>query len=318
MAVDISLVAQIFGDLSAHGQALGGKLQDAGINLLTGLGVIVISWQLLTGMLKEAGPGEHLANILPVSLKIGVIAWIINDYTWFSSQILAGFDTISALLSGAQSGSSALTSAIASLTLTAQNIWNSFGTSGDEPGFWDVVRGLAGGATFWLKLLLMITTLTLAAIVAAFFILSQSLAGIALALGPIFLPWAVVQEMSWISNGWQRYLVSACLMKVIGVIMLGFIQSMTHTLMVAAQSYGDQNAVVFDVVGTVVILTISMLMVYLSMQIPAIAQGLVSGSASVSTPSPSGAIQTASQLSHLKKAGSGGAPKPPMPGTPAP
>lgn len=318
MAVDITLVAQIFGDLSAHGQALGGKLQGAGINLLTGLGVIVISWQLLTGVLKEAGPGEHLATVLPVSLKIGVIAWVINDYSWFSSQILEGFDTVSALLSGAQSGSSALTSAIASLTLTAQNIWNSFGTSGDEPGFWDVVRGLAGGATFWLKLLLMITTLTLAAIVAAFFILSQSLAGIALALGPIFLPWAVVQEMSWISNGWQRYLVSACLMKVIGVIMLGFIQSMTRTLMVAAQSYGDQNAVVFDVVGTVVILTISLLMVYLSMQIPAIAQGLVSGSASVNTPSPSGAIQTASQLSHLKKAGSGGAPKPPMPGKPTP
>lgn len=317
MAVDIGLVAQVFGDLTSHGQQLAGKLQGAGINLLTGLGVIVVSWQLLTGMLKEAGPGELLANILPVSLKIGVIAWIINDYGWFSSQILAGFDTVSALLSGAPSGASAVQSAIASTTLTAQHIWNSFGTSGEGPGFWDLVKGLAGGAMFWLKLFLMLTTVVLAAIVGVFFILSQTLAGIALALGPIFLPWYVVQGMSWISNGWERYVLSACLMKVVGVIILGFIQSMTKTLMVAAQSYGDQNAVVFDVVGTVVILTISLLMVYLSFQIPSIAQGLVSGSASVSTPTPSSAIQTASQLSNLKKAG-GGVPKPPIPGKPTP
>lgn len=317
MAVDIGLVAQIFGDLTAHGQQLAGKLQSAGIDLLTGLGVIVITWELLTGLLKQAGPGELLASILPTSLKIGVIAWIINDYTWFSSQILLGFDVVSGLLSGAQSGSSALQSAVASITMTAQNIWNSFGTSGEGPGFWDVVRGLAGSATFYLKLLLLATTLALAAIVGAFFILSQTLAGIALALGPIFLPWYIVQGMSWISNGWERYVLSACLMKVVGVMLLGFIQSMTKTLMVAAQSYGDENAMVFDVVATVVVLTISLLMVYLSFQIPAIAQGLVSGSASVNTPTPSRAIQTASQLSNLKKAGGGG-PKPPIPGKPTP
>lgn len=317
MAVDIGLVAQIFGDLSAHGQQLAGKLQGGGIWLLTGLGVIVISWELLEGMFKEAGPGQLLANILPVSLKIGVIAWIINDYVWFSSQILSGFDTVSALLSGAQNGASALQSVIASLALTAQNIWNSFGTSGDQSGVWKMLTGLVGvTATFCLKLFLMITTITLAAIVGAFFILSQTLAGIALALGPIFLPWYIVQEKSWLSNGWERYLVSACLMKVVGVVMLGFIQSMTRTLMLAAQTYGDENAGVFDVVGTAVILLISLVMVYLSLQIPAISQGLVSGSASVNTPSPSGAIQTASQLSHLRKAGSGGAPKPPTPGIP--
>lgn len=313
MAVDIALVGQVFADLTGHGQQLAGKLQGAGIFLLTGLGSIVIAWRLVEGMLEEKGPAQHLATILMPSITIGILAWIINNYAWFSSHFLGGFDIICAMLSGAQDSATALQAAMASFSITAQNIWNSFGSANDGPGFWDVVKGLAGGATFWMKFLLLAATLLVAAVVAVFFILSQVMAGIGLALGPIFLPMHIVPRLSWIANGWERYVLSACLMKVVGVIMLGIIQSMSKTLMVAAQTYGDANVVVFDVVGTVVILTICLLMLYLSFQIPTIAQGLVSGSASVNTPSPTGAIQTASQLSGLRNPGG---PKLPTSGKP--
>ncbi len=309
--VSFDVIAQVLGDLSAHGQALGSRLQPDGIFILNGLGVIVISWQLITGLLKENGPREILAEILPISLKIGILSWVINDYIWVSSQILMGFDVVSAHLIGAQDSSGSFQAVMASIAMTAQNLWDSFGTASNEIGIWDVVKAISNGPTFWLKLFLLGVTLLQGAIIGCFFILSQCLAGVALALGPIFLPWHIIPTFSFLSDSWLRYLTSACLMKVVGVIILGFIQSTTAVLMAASKTYADQNAAIFDVVGTVVILTISLVTIYLSFQIPMISQGLVSGSASVNTPTPSGALRSASQIANLRRPS---VPKPPTPG----
>jgi type IV secretory pathway TrbL component len=137
----------------------------------------------------------------------------------------------------------------------------------------------AAGASFFVRLGILLVLLLVAAITAGYFIVSQVLAGIAIALGPVFLPWLLIERLSFIANGWIKFLVTAGVMKVVGVVMLSFGSAMTDSLaQVGRAMSGQENAQVLDLVGASVTLFVSIVMLMLSMQIPSIANGLVSGS----------------------------------------
>lgn len=296
---DLSLITQAYVNLVSHGQSLSLKLQEGGLTLLTALGVVMVTWKMLKAFLAEQDVRTFLATTMPLGLTLGILAWIISDYVWFTSQVVGGFDWIAITLSGATSAENILQASMASLLKVAMNLWQSFGTGNDGPGVWDLVKGLAGGMTFWLKLATILVVCATAIITCAAFAYSQLLVGVALAFGPILLPWSIVPRLAFLADGWVRFVAQAAMMKTVGVVLLGFADSMTSLLQTASESLAKQDAAVFDLVGSVSVLFVCVVILLFSLNISKVAAGLVSGSAPADLPSPTNAAVSVAGLKSI-------------------
>jgi type IV secretion system protein TrbL len=297
VGIDVGIIAEVFTTVTAHAMAMVPKLQGAGINLLVGLGSIMMAWTILKAILADEGFPKIFVDAIALGLQISIIAWIINDLVPLSSALLGGFDWIAAKLTGASDGASALQAGMAGLMQISQNLWESLAGKGVWETTKEIVTGGAPALVVKLFTLGILVLITVA--VGAIFIISQVLAGLAVALAPIFLPFYIFPPLSSLASGVVQFLFKAGLTKVIGVLMISFIVEMTGLLTRLSISWaGQENAQALDLTAATVTLFVAVVMLFLAFQIPAISNGLLSGSVvgglsiprmpKSSTPQPSG------------------------------
>ena len=295
--LDVGIIAEVFTTVTAHAMSMVPKLQDAGLALLLGLGVIMMSWTIIKALMADEGFPKFFVDTIALGFQISILAWIIKDLVPLSSTLLAGFDWVAAKLTGASDGASALQAGMAGLMQISQNLWESLAGKGVWETTKEIVTG--GAPALVVKLFTLGVLVLITVVVGAIFVISQILSGVAVALAPIFLPFYLFPPLSGLANGVVLFIWKAGLMKVVGVVMISFIAEMTGLLTRLSGSWAAQeNAQVLDLTAAVITLFVAVVMLFLAFQIPSISNGLLSGSVvgglsiprmpKSSTPQPSG------------------------------
>lgn len=318
MTTGLELIDGAMQALTEHGITLQDKLLPAGQSLTMSLAFLLLSWGGVKLILEGGSLVEGLGEMLNKFFMIGLVWWLVSSgHEIWVNGLLASFTEIGNTLSGA--GSNPLHQALAELTTMIENMWASIKLSPDagvltSAGLQLFFTGLTGGI---FKLVAIGFITVAAAIFVAMYAVSQVLIGIALALGPVFIPWLLLDATNFVFWGWLKFLIVAALYKVVGLVVLSYGAAMMTWLTqatVAASLTGDGANV--NIVGSIVVVLLSFVLAYLMFQIPVIANGLMAGHASVSVGRPPTA--QSAPVAAASKPSVPPSPPPPPPPPPAP
>lgn len=246
--------------------------------LLHGLLLIMISWTALTNMLKQAGPSELIADVIKLFFTWGLVSAALMDDSAMLRGMAAGWDTLASRLNP----DADVVSALGRMLDAATSVWRGEPAAAPTPeGGW-VDRLLAsiyaaGGqlANYAYGLLIALLIVAAAIIYVGVFVLAQVLVSISLVFAPVLLPWLLISQLSFLATGWLQFFIKAGMTQALAALMLamtwGFVENARQMVLQAAAD----PAVNF--VSYSMAMLIMMLLAFLMMQVPGIANGLVSG-----------------------------------------
>jgi type IV secretory pathway VirB6-like protein len=131
--------------------------------------------------------------------------------------------------------------------------------------------------SFLMKLLIVAFILFSGLVYIAMYIISMVLLYVAAALGPVMIPWVLFGPMSFLFDGWVRFVIGASLYKVVGLVMIAVSGALYDPLMQASRAAAAGGSQYFNFTAASAALLISGVMALLMLQIPMIANGLASG-----------------------------------------
>ncbi|NMG04113.1 type IV secretion system protein [Azoarcus taiwanensis] len=246
--------------------------------LLHGLLLITVTWTALLNLLKHDGPSQLIADAIRIIFVWGLVsAALMNDSAMLKT-MAAGWDALAARLNP----NADVVSALGRMFEAAASVWRGEPAAAPTPeGGW-VDRLLAsiyaaGGqlANYAYGLLIALLIVGAAIIYVGVYVLAQVLVSISLVFAPILLPWLLVSQMSFLATGWLQFTIKAGMTQALAALMLsmtwGFVENARQMVLDAAGDAGI-NFVAYSMA-----MLIMMLLAFLMMQVPGIANGLVSG-----------------------------------------
>lgn len=153
--------------------------------------------------------------------------------------------------------------------------------------------------TLLFKLAIAIALLLCACIYLGIYLMSMILLSIAFALGPVFLPWLLVRPASFLFDGWVRFTLVAALYQVIGIVVVTLVSRMHEPMMAGTGTAIDPASDAFNFYYFAAAFVVSGVSTMLMLQVPSIANALVSGS--IATRFAPGAVISAVSLSAVRR-----------------
>ncbi|MCK6407136.1 MAG: type IV secretion system protein [Rhodocyclaceae bacterium] len=265
----------IFAALTANSQAMGGRLLDTGRSLLFAIGAMVLAIKMVKTMTHPNGPAPVISEVVSLAFTFGLLLYFINNWNYvFFQSFIGGFDYIAAKISGGASASSGIALGATALMKIAQDIWEAAPALAKSP-----IEVMTNFPAFILgsliRLAIMLILILIGAVYAAMLTLSQILLTVAAVLLPAFLPFLLIEQLSWIATGAMRFAVVSALYKIVGIFVITLMQPVIPVLGRIAASADQSGAVDVAAMGT--LLAFSLTLLFFSLQIASIANGLVSG-----------------------------------------
>lgn len=272
----IESVGMIFELITKYASGMDGKLTAAGLSLLTILAVIQFSWVSFPKLLGEGGGYELVAEMMMLSLKVGLIAWLIKDLGAISQQVLAGFDWISSQLTGAGNAKSMAEIMFKTLGQISSQIWEGM-QGADDRSWWEAVRDtIAGAGSFWLKILILLIFLITTVVALAIFFWSQVQVLLAIAILPIFLPFYIIPFTSKWADGLMDFFFKSAAMKMVAVVMMSIcIKILEGSNKAVAAANADKMTL--DLIGMTTLLFVALMILFLMLQVPNLTNAMFSG-----------------------------------------
>jgi type IV secretion system protein TrbL len=271
-----------------NGLAAGGREGVLGIGqaIFGFLVALNLVWMLLKAFVSGAGFfNGFLADFVPFAVSVGVVALFLDrDVAAVLNASVAALGS-AVVGEGMGSVSSMITLAGQQAFTAVSNVWNVAPATqvSWDPSTWFaaipvVLYALAGTACTVFFLLFAL------AIYIANLVMSQVAISIAMIFAPFFVPFLLFRPAVWLFEGWLRFFLAAAMMKIIGLLMLKITGSMMASLVTLSQQAAASRPTVLDSVGIDIVLFSSMILLagisaLLMAQVPALANGLLSGSA---------------------------------------
>jgi hypothetical protein len=272
-----------------------------GNQLLWMLLVIAIAWfgiQVMLGV--EGGSFESAVGEFVSRIFIwGLIAWLMKDYSQLTNAIVNGFSWLGAYLTVGNASASKVAQtagyflpgihlihmgmvtfeAVKNLPWTTGSIWN-----------------LSFSTHFLVSIVTMVFILAMSGgmFIAAFLyigiaMLSMLLVSVAIAIGPIFIPFFVLEFTSFLFNGWFRFLLMAALYRLVGGVIIAIIEQFIKS----AALQGGATSLIYQVgtnppaysvslfaaAGDILVVAV---LVYLVLEIPKISSQIANGAPNIS------------------------------------
>ncbi len=291
--VIIDQFGQLFLD---GGRALHNNLSGVADSLYGSLLLLTFSWSGIN-ILLESMMGDNLGKVLSQLIRFlfmaGLVAWFLQAYDFiFYEGIYQGCDAIATAIAGSNGGTQGFATAWSVFTDIIVTVWDTISGSPDRYlggaspmswAFWGALGGwIMTVALLFIALCVFIVAL---AILAVIHVMGNALAGLALAVGPFFIPWLLWDVTKEFFMTWVRFLFIACFYKVISVAVL----VMTKPVFVLLHQWMTDNAAVManatptDSMALAVLLIITATIIaYLMGHVPQISAALV-GHARVDT-----------------------------------
>lgn len=287
--LDAVAVKQAVDNILIVATDLSANLHGVGLDLFAVLFGIAVFWMAARGMFGNDDLSESIKDFISLIFLSSIIFFTLSNYSTViigsgdKQGIVTGFDELRAALSqtdedtGVYSGYEQLVKAA----------YDFFWKIKPPPGLaaWKYPEWFftnIAGIFFNLATVFVL-------FVAAFFYIVMFMAGkilvaVAVALGPAFIPWYLLEFTQFITMGWFRFLLSACLYQVVAMIMLKLTSGLLNSTVnqaqnaVAAGNGEISNHVSFSFASSLTIFLLALLITYMMKNIPAIANGLLSGS----------------------------------------
>lgn len=289
----IDQFAQAFlqGGLNLHN-----NLSAVADSLYGSLLLLTFSWFAL-GILFESMTGENLGRVMVKLIRFlfqaGLVAWFLQAYnTIFYDGLYQGCVTITNQIAGTGGVGQGFTTAWSVFADIIVSIWDAIGgsptryTAGATPlsaEFWAALGG-------WMVTVILLGIALLAfilglIILAVIHVMGSALAGLALALGPFFIPFLLWDATRDFFVAWMRFLFIACFYQVVSVSVLVMAKPVFQQLQLwisgNLQALSGASAADSMVIAVLLIVTASIL-TYLMGHVPQITAALI-GHARVDT-----------------------------------
>jgi type IV secretion system protein TrbL len=243
-------------------------------------------WMLIKGFVSGTGFfSGFIADFVPFAVTAAIVALFLDrDVATVLNATMNVLGT--AVLGESVTSVSSMIAAAGQQAFTAvANVWSVAPATqvSWDPTTWFaaipvVLYALAGTAVTVFFILFAL------AIYIANLVMSQVVISIAMVFAPFFVPFLLFRPASWLFDSWLRFFLAAAMMKIIGLLMLKITSSMMASLVILSQQAAAAKPTVLDSVGIDIVLFSSMILLagisaLLMAQVPALANGLLSGSA---------------------------------------
>lgn len=276
-------LSKVIEDLSSNA-----ALKGAGESIMAMLFALVIAWGLVKAMMGN-GFNQFVEEMIVIFLYWGIVyaflhAGGIEAISSFIDSIASAFlgkdmsKLSGALESSVNSGFAAIADIISMPSTTTKFSWT-------EISKWipiiinAIVQLFAKVATAIIVALSVVTYISN-------IVISFASIALAVALAPIMIPFLIVPGTSFIFDGWLRFFITSCLMKVVGAfIMMITTKMMAKMVEVASKIDLPKDTDMFQLMSAnfviyMSIILIAMISASMMVMVPSLANGLVSGSGS--------------------------------------
>lgn len=268
------------------------KIRDAilGVGLAIGL-----FWTGLKTMVAGKGIGELLGEWIPILITAGVVtAFTTPGPGSAGNQITDLMNTVTTSLTTAAGGAKINTSSVRGVVAGAVDttftaIQAVIATPRQSEIKLSVGGILAGIPTAIFALMMKMITSFLIAISMCVYMATAVMAMISLnlviALAPVMVPFLIFKPTAWLFDSWLRFLLGACMLKLVGAVMLALTSGLMQSMSTLAAKFkadaaaGTAETFTGDILLFSVMLLVAVLAGLLMAQVPTIASGLLAGNA---------------------------------------
>jgi len=291
---------QILSDIST---AISSKLDELKNNAkLRGFGTLIsafflvamLAWSGVKTMATARGFGELIGEWVPIFVAFGIVTLFLDRGA--ADLIVSTMDAI-----GAAIGGTSMATLDSALQAGADPIFRAISAVVDQPRVTsaaDTGSSVLGVLTFLGASLGALVMSVGAKIVTAFLLVIAGVVMLAhiimgfisvqlvLALAPVMVPFLMFPPLAWLFDGWLRFLLGACMLKIVVAFLLNVVAGLLTVMNELATRYASEarNATASETFATDVLLlglmlVFALLATLLLSQAPSIATGLLSGSA---------------------------------------
>lgn len=305
--MDMDIINTVTQSIASAGAAMAGNLLAAGTALAGGLAVVMLGWNILLWLL-DSRVEEVFGNAMRLVMKGAIVTWILLGYVNtmaglnVKQMFTSGMNEIAATMTGEASPSDTMSTGVSILFKSMVTVKNGIFSAKDDPaastampaGTADQVIEFFKSITpqnmlrLLMKLLLGLIVIVILGITLGVYVLVNLLGDIlvflGLAIGPILIPWLLWEASEFLFNGWLKFMVAAGLIKVAAAAMLKLTQGVLEGLTTASKVVGASmlTDASIDILASVLMVLFAVFIAWLMLRVPDIANGLVSGHASVS------------------------------------
>lgn len=191
------------------------KLQPIGMKLFALLAIIALSWGgIKVAMASGSGSlSEPMTLTIRTVFLMGFVYYLLSPegYNLMVVNFLGGLTdqvVILAMPDGTTAQNGFLDFSNAQLSILTK-AWDQIRGA----GFWEFVTNLGGMVIFTILLQILYAIFVLLAFVG--YLSALVSVAIAFAIGPLFIPFLMVEKTSFLFDGWVKFTISACLSKVV-------------------------------------------------------------------------------------------------------
>jgi len=196
-----------------------GQVTPEGTKLLTLLSVISIALAGIKLSLTSGSLSEPMSRLLTTIFTIGFASFLISP-AGYDMMIINGIDGLMNKLAGfALPGTSSLSDGFSNFMQSEFKILGDIISTLKDYSLYDWFT--KAGFTLLLVVFMFLALLLMSLLGMIAVLTALVMVAIALALGPIFIPFLVVEKTSFLFDGWLKFTINACLTKVIVAILLG-------------------------------------------------------------------------------------------------
>jgi type IV secretion system protein TrbL len=255
--------------------------------------IALMVWALVRSLASGRGFGDVIGEWVPIFVSFAVV-WLFLDKN--AGRLIVGtMDSIASAIGGSPWNSlgSAIREAAYPIFRSMAAVLSTPDIKADNMVWYEKLVWVATAVPLWIGtwiakgVSMLLLTLSAVAVIATVIMAFISVE-LVLALAPAMVPFLMFRPMSWLFDSWLRFLLGACMMKVVGAFLLGAVaQIMTAGATLAQQiatetsgRVGAIDAAQLDIVLHGMMLVMTLLGTLLMVQAPSIATGLIAGGAS--------------------------------------
>lgn len=248
------------------------QITPEGIKLLTLLSIISIALAGMKLAMTSGSLSEPMSRILTTIFTIGFASFLMSP-AGYDMMIVNGIDGLmNKLAEFALPGTSSLSDGFSNFMQSEFEILGGIIATLKDYSLYDWFT--KAGFTLLLVVFMFLALLLMSLLGMVAVLTALVMVAIALALGPIFIPFLVVEKTSFLFDGWLKFTINACLTKVIVAILLGIGVAAFSAL--GANFGGVTDSMAGTLLGA---LAISGVIGTLMLTAPGIASALTSGGA---------------------------------------
>ncbi len=297
-------------------QGVQGNLGSIGSQLFAYLAFLSLVWWAAQLILKGGDITDTFGGFLRSVFLFGLAYFFMLPYAegqtplvWFVGKLTTA---VTSALTGNANGdvsdiaAYAFTSLYTMIAILVKDLMQPFSSSSGFLGGMEAIGVLFANLPMVLFLGLAIVLLWFAGI--TLFVMATIglvMFKVADIFAPLFIPFLVLPVVSWLFDGWLRFLLSAAMYKMAGaaIVLLGSaVLKQLSPLLLGTPNWGQMT------IAGMVVAGLAFSLLYVMLQLPSIAQGLISGHATVQMQRLMGSVSRAGQLTAgASLAGAGGA-----------